>query len=205
MSNYVITITRQFGSLGRPIASKLAEMLGIDYYDRDIVEHTAKEMGENIKFISEQEEKAKTGFAWMKIPFGISTSEKQDEIFNIERKVIEGYAEEKSCIIVGRCADYILQDRKNAIHIYIYAPLQARLRNCVDILLMDERDARKTLREVDKMRDVYHKRYAGYLPGDPQHKHLLIDSSLLGVNGTAKLLARLVKERFDPEDELREE
>lgn len=201
MNNYVITITRQFGSLGRPIAEKLSEMLGIEYYDRDIVERTAKEMGENIKVISEQEEKASGNFSWMKIPFGIATSEKQDAIFDIEREVIEKFASKQSCIIVGRCADYILQDRKNAIHVYIYAPFEERLRNCVDILLMDEKEARKTIREVDKMRDVYHKRYTGFLPGDSEHKNILIDSSMLGVNGTAKFLAELVKDKFGPEEE----
>lgn len=201
MNNYIITITRQFGSLGRPIAEKLSEMLGIEYYDRDIVERTAKEMGENIKVISEQEEKADGNFAWMKIPFGIATSEKQDAIFDIEREVIEKCASRQSCIIVGRCADAILKDRKNAIHIYIYAPFEERLRNCVDILMMDEKEARKTIREVDKMRDAYHKRYAGFLPADTEHKNILIDSSMLGVNGTAKYLAELVQEKFNLNEE----
>lgn len=196
MNNYIITITRQFGSLGRPIAAKLSEILGIEYYDRDIVEETAKKMGENIKSISEQEEKANGNFAWMTIPFGIATSEKQDAIFDIEKDIIEKIAAKQSCIIVGRCADAILKDRKNAIHIYIYAPFEARLRNCVDVLLMDEKDAKKTIREVDKMRDIYHKRYAGFLPDEAEHKNILIDSSLLGVNGTAQYLAELVKRKF---------
>ena len=200
MNNYIITLTRQFGSLGRPIAGKLAEMLGIEYYDRDIVERTAKEMGENIKVISEQEEKADGNFAWMKIPFGIATSEKQDAIFDIEREVIEKCVSKQSCIVVGRCADAVLSDRKNAIHVYIYAPFEERLRNCVDILKMDEKEARKTIKEVDKMRDAYHKRYAGFLPGDPEHKNILIDSSMLGVNGTAKYLAELISYKFSSEE-----
>lgn len=201
MNNYIITITRQFGSLGRPIAGKLAEMLGIEYYDRDIVERTAKEMGENIKVISEQEEKADGNFAWMNIPFGIATSEKQDAIFDIEREVIEKCASKQSCIVVGRCADAILSDRKNSIHVYIYAPFEERLRNCVDILKMDEKEARKTIKEVDRMRDAYHRRYAGFLPGDPEHKNILIDSSMLGVNGTAKYLAELVSYKFASDED----
>ncbi len=202
MNNYIITITRQFGSLGRPIAGKLAEILGIEYYDRDIVEKAAKEMGENIKVVSEEEEKADGSFAWMKIPFGIATSEKQDAIFDIERSVIEKFALQRSCIIVGRCADAILSDRKNAVHVFIYAPFEERLRNCVDILKMDEKEARKTIKEVDKMRDAYHKRYAGFLPADPEHKNILIDSSMLGVNGTAKYLADLVNLKFKLDEDI---
>lgn len=85
-------------------------------------------------------------------------------------------------------------------HVYIYAPFEERLRNCVDILKMDEKEAGKTIKEVDKMRDAYHKRYAGFLPGDPEHKNILIDSSMLGVNGTAKYLAELISYKFSSEE-----
>lgn len=196
MENYTITITRQFGSLGRPIAKKLAELLDIEYFDRDIVEKAAKEMGEYVSVISEEEEKAGNGFSWMKHPFGLTTSGRQDEIFKIEQEIIESYAAKQSCIVVGRCSDYILRESKNAVHIYIYAPLAQRLRNCVEILKMDPKEARSTIQEVDKMRDNYHKNYAGYLPGNVEHKHLMIDSSLLGVDKTAYYLAKLVSEKF---------
>lgn len=196
MDNYTITITRQFGSLGRPIARKLAELLDIEYFDRDIVEKAAKEMGEYVSVISEEEERAENGFSWMKHPFGLMTSGRQDEIFKIEQEIIENYAAKQSCIVVGRCSDYILREFENTMHIYIYAPLEQRLRNCVEILKMDPKDARNTIKDVDKMRDNYHKNYAGYLPGDVEHKHLMIDSSLLGVDKTAYYLAQLVSEKF---------
>lgn len=182
--------------MGRPIAAKLSELLNVEYYDREIVEQTARQLGENVSSVSEEEEKVKTKFGWMKVPFGVTTTEKQDTIFIQEQRIIEQFAAKQSCIIVGRCSDYILRDRKNALHIYIYAPFEARLRNCVDILKIEEQEARKTIQEVDKMRDSYHKTYAGFLPGNPAYKSMSIDSSVLGINGTAKYIAQLANERF---------
>lgn len=200
MEKYVITITRQFGSLGRPIAARLSEILNIEYYDREIVERTARQMGETVAVIGEEEERAKKGFAWMKIPFGFSTTDKQDEIFQKEQKIIEQFAAKQSCIVVGRCSDYVLREYENAIHIYIYAPFEARLKNCVETLKMEKQEAKRTIQAVDKMRDIYHKTYAGFLPSDIEYKNLMIDSSLLGVEGTAEYIARLVRKKFGMED-----
>ncbi len=192
---YNITINRQFGSLGRPIAKHLAELLGIDFYDRDIVERSAVEMGAPLSLVSEEEEAAKK-YLWMRFPFGHATTPQQDEIFEIEKNIIQQFADRKSCIIVGRCSDAILAAMPNVMHIYIYAPFEARLKNCVETLKMDEKTARKTIREVDKMRDQYHKTYAGYLPGNIEKKHILIDSSFLEPEQTAQLLADIARKRF---------
>lgn len=194
--NYTITITRQFGSLGRPVAKKLSEILDIDYYDRDIVEETSKNLGLPVSVISDQEEAAKTSLFGMIYPLGTETSEQQDKIFEEQAKIIRDLAEKNSCIIVGRCSDYILRNNRNCLNVYIYAPYKARLRNCIDYLRMDEETAKRMIQKVDRARDKYHKRYAGYLPHDYQHKEVLIDSSVFGIDGTAKVLAATVRERF---------
>lgn len=201
MKHYVVTITRQFGSLGRPIAMELAEILDVEYYDRDIVEMTAKEMGLPISVISENEEKAKTSFLGMSYPLGMDTIEKQNKIFLEQRKIIKDIVERESCIIVGRCADAIMQESNNCINVFIYAPYEARLRNCIDTLHMDEAEAKKMITSVDKARDNYHKTYAKFLPGDYRYKQIMIDSSLLGVHGTAKILAEVVRNKFGVENE----
>ncbi len=82
---------------------------------------------------------------------------------------------------------------RDVLNIFIYAPYKARLENCVNTLEMSEEDAKRTIMKVDKARSAYHKRYAGYSPADPLHKHLMIDSSLLGVEGTADLIAEIVR------------
>lgn len=196
MKHYTITITREFGSLGRPIARRMSEILGIEYYDRDIVEKTAKKLNLPVSEISDEEESAKGNFFNMKFPLGNGTSEMQDEIFAAQTKIINELSEKESCIIVGRCSDYILQQQKNSIHIFIYAPLEERLKNCIEVLQMDEESARKTIRDVDKARENYHKYYAKYAPSDYKYKDIMIDSSLLGVEGTAKYLSAIVREKF---------
>lgn len=195
MEKYAVTITRQFGSLGRPIAVRLAELLGVEYFDRDIVEASSRQMNLPVSVIGSEEEQAKTSFWNMMFPLGQSAIEIQDQIFETQRKIILELAEKQTCIIVGRCSDYILEGYDNHINIYIYASYEARLKNCVETLLMNEEEAKKMIAKVDKARDAYHMRYAKYHPEDIRHKDMMIDSSLLGVEGTARLLAELVRSR----------
>lgn len=195
--NYIITINRQFGSLGRPIAKLMAENLGIEYYDRDIVEETAKKMNMPVSDVSSQEEKVDLGlFNRMRFPLGTENQIIQDEIFDVQKNIILRLVQKKSCIVVGRCSDYILENFSNCIHFYIYAPYTARYKNCVESLKMDGKEAERMIAEVDKARNKYYKRYAGYLPGDQSHTQVMIDSSLLGVEGTARMLTEIVKEKF---------
>ena len=194
---YIVTITRQFGSLGRPIAREMSDILGIDYYDRDIVEATAKKMNLPVSKISEHEETYSTNLFSMLLPLGSDSIAKQDEIYNVQKQVIREMAEKESCIIVGRCADYIFRDHRNVLNIYIYAPVDARYRNCVEVLKMKPEEATKMIYKVDKARTAYHKRYAKYAPGDPDSKQIMIDSSMLGVRGTAEVLAEIVQRRFE--------
>ena len=193
---YIVTITRQFGSLGRPIAREMSELLKIEYYDRDIVEATSKKMNLPVSKISEHEENYSTNLFSMLLPLGSDSIAKQDEIYNVQKEVIREMAEKESCIIVGRCADYIFRDHRNVLNIYIYAPVDARYKNCVEVLRMKPEEATKMIYKVDKARTAYHKRYAKYAPGDPDSKQIMIDSSMLGVKGTAEVLAEIVQRRF---------
>lgn len=104
-------------------------------------------------------------------------------------------AAEGSAIFVGRCADFILRDRK-CLNVFIYAPKEKRYLNCVNSLGMDPAEARKMMEQVDKARNLYWQRYAHHLPSDTESNQLMIDSSLFGVKGTAKLLADIVREYF---------
>lgn len=190
MDRYVITIARQFGSLGRPIAKRLAEILGIEFYDRDIIEEAAKQLGKGIKIVSNMEEKA--NYHYMLFPLGNATTEEQDKIFSVESRIIEELAEKNNCIIVGRCGDYILRNKKNVIRVYIYASEENRFHNCVESLHIDEKDARKMIKEIDRKRKVYYKHYTGNNQDDLANYNVAIDSSLLGVEKTAQYLADLI-------------
>ena len=193
---YAVTITREFGSMGRPIAKKAAALLGIECYDRDIVEATAKEMNLPVSVISKEEESAKRSVLSMMYPLGTGTSEMQDSIFISQQQIINHLVERESCIIVGRCSDYILKNMENAFHVYIYAPYEDKLKNCVELLGMKEDDAKKMIVNVDKARASYHKHYTGYAINDIRYKDIFINSSLLGVDGTAELLVDIVNKKF---------
>ena len=98
---FVVTITRQFGSLGRPIARMVSENLGIEYYDRDIVEMTSKDLNLPVSAVSDVEESAKSAFFNMNYPLGMGTTSIQDSVFAVQKKIIVDLAERESCIIVG--------------------------------------------------------------------------------------------------------
>lgn len=155
MNKYCISISRQFGSLGRPVAKLLAEKLDVNFYDRDIVEMAAEKQGIPLHEASRIEESA-SQFAFMKFPLGLGTTEAQDKLFQVESKLIREIAERESCVIVGRCSDSILEDFDNHLSIFVYAPYEDRIVNCVNELGMDPKHAKKMIADVDKARDAYH-------------------------------------------------
>lgn len=196
MKQYVITISRQFGSLGRTIAQQMSKELEIDFYDRDIVEETAKRMGLPVSTISSKEENANSIYFRRQYPLGMGMANMQDEIFSIQENIIRDLAKKESCIIVGRCADKILKDTENHLNIFVYAPEEKRLQNCVEILHMEEKTARKMIREVDKSRELYHKRYCPEYQGPFTNKDIMIDSSRFGVEKTSEILVNIAKNMF---------
>ena len=193
---YTVTITREFGSMGRPIARKLSELLNIEFYDRDIVEETARKMDLPLSVISKVEENQGSAYAKMKFLLGRFSRDRQDEIFEVQSELIRNLAQKESCVIVGRCADYVLRDFDRCLNIYIYAPFEKRIENCVKYLGMDEDVAIKMTIEIDKARKQYHKKYANYYPADINNKNLMIDSNFFGVEGTADLIAKIVKDKL---------
>lgn len=196
MKRYVVTISRQFGSMGRTIAQLMAWELGVNFYDRDIVEETAKRMGLPVSVISSEEENANSIYFKRQYPLGMGLSNMQDEIFSIQKNIIEDLAKKESCIIVGRCADSILADMENKLSVYIYAPYEKRLANCTQVLKMEEKVARKMIREVDRSRELYHRRYCPEYTDAFSNRDLLVDSSRFGIEKTAGMLAEIVLDFF---------
>ena len=196
MKQYVITLSRQFGSLGRTIAQHMAAELGIDFYDRDIVEETASRMSLPVSVISSKEEHSASISFRRQYPLGTGLASMQDEIFMIQKNIIRDLAQKESCIIVGRCADSILTDMENRLNVYIYAPMDARLRNAVELAKLDEKTAKKMIREIDRSRELYHRRYCPEYVDASTNKDIMIDSSRFGAEGTVKILAGLVREMF---------
>lgn len=197
MEQYVVTISRQFGSLGRTISQRLSEKLGIEFWDRDIVETAARRMGQPVSAISDEEETAKsTIFLRKKYKMSLTTYSINDEIFETEKNIILDAAKKESCIIVGRCGDYILKDHPNHLGVYIYAPYEQRMKNCIETLMMDEKTAKKMIRDVDMARTYYQRKYCPDIKSVLDYKNLMIDSSRFGVEGTAEIIAQTVRQQW---------
>ncbi|MBQ2609596.1 MAG: cytidylate kinase-like family protein [Butyrivibrio sp.] len=197
MDKYVITISRQFGALGRTIAQHMAMELGIDYFDRDIVEETALRMGLPVSEISKEEERAGGFFAEKRYPLGMGPVSMQEELFLIQSNIIKDFAAMQSCIIVGRCGDYCLRNADRALHVYVYSPYEKRLENCTSILGMDEKTARDMIKDVDKARDNYRKKYCKDMAGVFDNRDICIDSSKFGAEATAKILCGIARSVFE--------
>lgn len=195
MEHTVITISRQFGSMGRSIAHRLSDELGIKFLDRDIVEETAKRMGLPISVISDEEETTKNHFFKRAYPLGIGVPNLKDEIFDVQKNIIRDIASKDSCIIVGRCADYILSDYQNLFSIYVYSPYQKRVENCTKYLGMDVKTAKRMIRDVDTARENYHRFYIPCYTNPFDNRNLCIDSSHFGIDGSASLIAEIIRNR----------
>ena len=196
MEHFVVTISRQFGSMGRTIAEKMSEKLGINYLDREIVKAAAERMGYSVKTVSDAEENAGTFFIKKRLPFNLGVYSITDEIFQVEKNIIRDRAAKESCIFVGRCADSILKDFNNHLNIYVYAPFEARLHNCTHELMMDEKTARKMIKEVDAARENYQRKYCPEVESIFDNKDIMIDSSKFGIEETAQILTEIVKNKW---------
>ncbi len=196
MEKYVVTISRQFASMGRTIAKEMSEELGINFYDRDIVEETAARMGQTVTEISNIEEKGGSIFANRRFPLGMGLVSMQQETFEVQSNIIKDLADKESCIIVGRCADSILRDVPRCLNIYVYAPYEERLKNCTERLGMDLKMAKTMIRDVDKAREVYRLRYCEGVKSVFDLRNIMIDSSKFGPEKTAKILCGIVRNVF---------
>ena len=195
MAHYVVTISRQFASMGRTIGLKMASNLGIELYDRDIVKHTAERLGLEKGEVSHYDEKTgkRSFFLRDTYLFDFSVYDIHRNVFEVEKNIIQDFAKKESCIIVGRCADSILRDMTNVLNIFIYAPIEERLKNCVEQLGMDETSALEKIRKVDDARSAYRHKFCPECVSEFNDRHIMIDSSKFGVEGTANILTEIVK------------
>ena len=194
MKNYVVTISRQFAAMGRSVAQAMSDELDIAFYDRDIVEATAARMGLPVSEISDREDNHSRYFRSL-YPLGTGMLSVQDELFQTQRNIIRDLAEKESCLIVGRCADVVLADKRNVLNIRVIAPYDARLKNCVEKLGMDEKTAKKMIERIDRSREQYHKEYGGCEL--TKYTDIMINTARYGIEGAAEQLCSIVRQRFE--------
>lgn len=206
MEKNIITISRQFGSGGRTIGRLVAQKLGYDFYDGELVKKVAKETGFDEKYIEQEGEYAPVK-SWLAYAFsarGVDAAagglSNDDYLWATQYKVIREIAEKGNCVIVGRCADYILKDHENCLNVYIHAAMDARAERIVKKYGEKPDSPRKRLEEKDKKRKLHYKRYTGQDWGVCQNYHLCLDSSVLGIGRCVELIAEAHADRPDEID-----
>ena len=191
MKNRIITISREFGSGGRTIGKKVAEELNIPCYDSELIHKIAVESGFDESYIKDAGEYAPGGFfssAFSNHTFGPTN---EDYLWEIQYKIITELAEKESCVIVGRCADYILRDKADCLKVFIHASIDNRAKRIVEVYGERETSPVQRLREKDKRRAAYHRFYTDMKWGHAQNYHITLDSGVLGIERCVKIIKEL--------------
>ena len=191
MKNRVITISREFGSGGRTIGKKTAEKLGIACYDAEIIQAMAQETGFTPDYVQEAGEYAPGGFLSSAFSNRMLGPTNEDILWEHQYKVITDLAAKGPCVIVGRCADYILQDTADCLKVFIHADMAFRARRIVEVYGEREQSPEERLRDKDKRRAAYHRFYTDMKWGYAQNYHLTLDSGVIGIDRCADIIAQL--------------
>jgi len=192
---FVVTIGREFGSGGNEIGKKLAEKLGIGFYDRNMLNLVAEESGIKEQFLEKEDEKASNPFDEPYIPYGIDTGSLSERLFKMQAKLIKEKSEEESCVIVGRCSDYILRNVEHACHVFVYADLGDRIARVMETQHTNEDEAYKILKKQDKIRRAYYQYYTDHKWGTQEGKDIMINKSSTGVDGAVNLIIQFLKNK----------
>ena len=203
MEQIVISIGRQFGSGGRIIGKALAEKLNIDYYDNELLVLAAKQNGLAPEFFESNDEISNSLFGFASnildnIGLGTFTNNmlSGDTLFQMQSETIKKLASEKSCIIVGRCSDYILRDNPNCVSIFLHASEEERAKRIANRMNISEEEALAKLVEADKKRASYYNFYSNKTWGESKTYDLSINVSKLGIKGTLNFILDYLKMRF---------
>ena len=191
MKNRVITISREFGSGGRTIGKMLAEELGIPCYDAELIHKIAKESGFTEKYIKDAGEYAPGGFLSSAFSNRIFGPTNEDYLWQIQYKIITELAEKESCVIVGRCADYILKDKADCLKVFIHADMDFRANRIVEVYGETEESPKQRLKSKDKRRSAYHHFYTNMKWGDSLNYDITLDSGRVGIDKCVNLIRQL--------------
>ena len=198
----IITIGRQYGSAGRQIGYKVAEDLGIKLYDKEMLDRAAKESGLCQELFETHDEKPASSFLYSLVmdtySLGYTSGSYTDmpinhKVFLAQFDAIKKIADEGPCILVGRCADYALEDYDNVLSLFIHADMDAKIRRIARIYDLTDVKAKELIVKTDKKRASYYNYYSNKKWGAADSYHACLSSSLLGIDGTAKAIKMLVE------------
>lgn len=205
MSKYVITIARGYGSGGRTIGKMLSKELGINYYDRELLRLASDDSGINEELFARADEKlkksllfkiARKAYKGELIPPDSDDFVSNNNLFNYQAKIIRELAEQESCVIVGRAADYILKDYDNVVKVFVHAPLEDCIKTLKDMTGGTEKEIEKQIVSIDKHRAEYYKYYTGRNWEDAKNYDLCLNSSQLGFDKCVEIVKAYLDIRF---------
>lgn len=200
----IITIGRQYGSGGLEIGQKLAEELGVNLYDKEMLKRAAKESGLCEELFEAHDEKSTNSFLYSLVmdtySLGYSATGYVDmpinhKVFLAQFDTIKKIADEGPCVMVGRCADYALEDYKNVINVFIYADMEQRIRRIAQKYDLTDAKAKDVIQKADKKRASYYNYYTNKEWGDAKGYDLCLNSGKLGIYGTVKAIMEYIKIR----------
>lgn len=201
-TNTIITVARQYGSGGRDIGRIIAKDLGIKYYDKELLIRAAKDSGLAEELFENHDEKPTNSFLYSLVmdtySFGYASPSYIDmplnhKVFLAQFDTIKNIANEGPCVIVGRCADYALADYKNCVNVFVHGKMEDRINRVMKINDLSEDKAKDLIKKTDKSRSSYYNYYSNKKWGEAVGYHLSVDSGLLGLDGTAKLIEEFVR------------
>ena len=189
----IITLSREYGSGGRYIGKLVAEKLGIKLYDKEFVAKLAEETGLSSEYIENNEQK-RGALETLNNGYysGLSNS---DELFIKESELIKEVASENSCVIVGRCADFILKENKNIFKVFVYSNMEDKVKRATNIYGLDKNKAEKEINRINKLRANHYKYYTEKDWNNPENYDICINSDSLGVEKAADLICEMIKEK----------
>ena len=195
MTNKIITISREFGSGGRTIGKHLAEELGIPCYDSEIIEQVAQESGFAEEYIRDKGEYTQSSLL-MSMLTGHSYytgPSNEDKIWSIQCKIINELADKGPCVIIGRCADYILRERDNLMKVFIYSDMKSRAERIVSVYGEKEDSPEKRLKDKDKRRAAYYQHYTDIKWGKHSNYDICLNSGFIGIDKCVAILKSIAE------------
>ena len=186
----IITISREFGSGGRFIGETLAKELGFTFYDKEIIAQVAEKTGLSEKYIAERGEYApkKNIFSYAFIGRDAQGASVDDYIYKVQKENIRDLAEKENCDIVGRCADYILQNRDDVLNVFIHGNEPEKCKRIMELYNKTEKEALALMKDTDKKRSINYAYYTDQTWGDAKNYALCLNSSILGYEKVVKLI-----------------
>lgn len=198
----VITIGREFGSGGREIGEKLAKMLGIPFYDKELISLAAKESGISKEIFEAVDEQATNSLLYSMVVGAYSLGSRvstisemslNDKLFLVQSNIIKKIAQRGACVIVGRCADYVLRESPQCLNVFIYGEMPQKIARIEKLYQLPAKKAEEIIIKSDKRRKSYYNYYTGLKWGRVENYDLCLNSSTLGTDGCAELLSKLIE------------